>query len=206
MQEYLNAVFIWYMDNINYYTITLLMTIESTFLPVPSELVVPPAAYKAAQGELNIFLVLFFSTFGAVLGTLINYYFARSVGRVVIYKFANTRFANLCLIEPASIQKAESFFVKRGNLSVLMGRLLPVIRHLISIPAGLAKMPIKSFILYSTIGSLLWNVLLAMLGYFLPEKTIETYLNEITLALVGLVVFLVVYAIGKRVSDIIPRG
>ena len=131
----------WCLDHLNYWTITLLMAIESSFIPFPSEVVVPPAAYKAAGGnsDLNVFLVVIFATIGANIGAIINYYIAYFVGRPLVYKFANSRFGHMCLIDEAKVQNAEHYFDKHGALSTFIGRLIPAVRQLISIPAGLAK-------------------------------------------------------------------
>jgi len=187
----------WYMEHMNYFTITLLMTIESSFIPFPSEIVVPPAAYKAAQGELNIFLVIFFSTLGALIGALFNYFLALWIGRAAVYSFARTRFANMCLIDTKAVQKAEAYFVKNGNISTLIGRLIPGIRQLISIPAGLSKMPLKSFITYTLIGALAWNIILAMLGYFIPQSLVEEYYREISHIMLILGVLFGIYLLYK---------
>lgn len=178
MTEIFQSIATWYMAHINYFTITLLMTIESSFIPFPSEIVVPPAAYLSAKGELNIFLVIFFSTFGALLGALFNYYFALYLGRKVIYAFANTKLAHFMFINEQSVEKSEEYFRKRGNISTLIGRLIPAIRQLISLPAGLARMALRNFIIYTTIGAGLWNIVLAILGYFFysqKEKFQEYY-------------------------------
>ncbi len=114
------------------------MTIESSFIPFPSEVIIPPAAYKAAvNDELNIYLVVLFATIGADIGALINYYLAKWLGRPIIYKFANSRIGHMCLIDEAKVQHAESYFDKHGALSTFIGRLIPAVRQLISIPAGL---------------------------------------------------------------------
>jgi membrane protein DedA with SNARE-associated domain len=197
-------VIAWYMDNMNYFTITLLMAIESSFIPLPSELVVPPAAYKAAQGELNIYLVVIFATIGALIGALFNYTLAYFVGRAAIYKLANTRLARLFLIEPKSIQKSEDYFIKNGNISTLIGRLVPVIRHLISIPAGLAKMPLRSFIIYTTIGAFIWNICLALMGYFIPKELIENYYHELTIGGLALGFLFVAYLVYKGFKNKAP--
>lgn len=197
-------VIAWYMDNMNYFTITLLMAIESSFIPLPSELVVPPAAYKAAQGELNIYLVVIFATIGALIGALFNYTLAYFVGRAAIYKLANTRLAHLLLIEPKSIQKSEDYFIKNGNISTLIGRLVPVIRHLISIPAGLAKMPLRSFIIYTTIGAFIWNICLALMGYFIPKELIENYYHELTIGGLALGFLFVAYLVYKGFKNKAP--
>ncbi len=185
------------MDHMNYYTITLLMAIESSFVPFPSEIVVPPAAYKAAQGELNLFLVIFFATLGAMIGALFNYYLALWIGRAAIYSFAKTRLARMLLIEPKSIEKAENYFIKNGNISTLIGRMIPAIRQLISIPAGLARMPMKYFLLYTFIGASMWNIILALIGYYAPRDLVELYYKEISIAMIGLGVLFAFYLVYK---------
>lgn len=197
MSEIFTNVTAWYMDHMNYYTITILMAIESSFIPFPSEIVVPPAAYKAAQGELNIFLVIFFSTLGAMIGALFNYYLALWIGRAAIYSFARTRIANMLLIDTTSIEKAENYFIKNGKISTLIGRLIPGIRQLISIPAGLARMPLKYFIIYTFIGASAWNIVLALLGYFAPPNLVDLYYKEISYAMLGLGVLFVLYLFYK---------
>jgi len=197
MTEVFTDITSWYMDHMNYYTITLLMAIESSFIPFPSEIVVPPAAYKAAQGELNLFLVIFFATFGAMIGALFNYYLALWIGRAAIYSFAKTRLARMLLIEPKSIEKAENYFIKNGKISTLIGRMIPAIRQLISIPAGLARMPLKYFLLYTFIGAALWNLILALIGYYAPRDLVELYYKEISIAMIGLGVLFVFYLVYK---------
>lgn len=160
----------WYLDHLNYLTITILMAIESSFIPFPSEVVIPPAAYKAAVGnELNIYLVVLFSTLGANIGALINYYLAKYLGRPIIYKFADSRLGHMCLIDGPKVEKAEKYFEKYGALSTFIGRLMPAVRQLISIPAGLARMKLSTFLIYTTIGAGLWNIILAALGYYLSK-------------------------------------
>ena len=128
------------LDNLNYGTITFLMMLESTVVPVPSELVVSPAAYHAAAGNLNIFLVILFATIGADLGATINYVGGYYLGRPIIYKFANSRWGRLCLLNQEKVEKSEKYFYNHGMVATISGRLIPGIRHLISIPAGIAKM------------------------------------------------------------------
>ena len=191
----------WCLDHLNYWTITLLMTIESSFIPFPSEVVVPPAAYKAAAGDLNIWLVIFFSTLGAVFGALINYYLALWLGKPIVYKFANSRFGHMCLINQEKVETAENFFNKHGVIATFIGRLVTVVRQLISIPAGLAKMHIGKFILFTALGAGIWNSILAALGWFLedivPEdqliSTVSKYSHEIGYVIVGLVVLALGY-------------
>jgi len=159
----------WCLDNLNYWTITLLMAIESSVIPLPSELVVPPAAYKAAAGELNIYLVVFFSTLGALLGSLANYYLAMVIGRPIVYRFANSRFGHMLMLDEHTVRKTEAFFENNGAISIFTGRLLPGVRHLISIPAGLSRMNLPKFILYTTLGAGIWNIILAAIGYYLES-------------------------------------
>ena len=186
----------WCLDNLNYWTITLLMAIESSFIPFPSEVVVPPAAYKAAaSGELNVWLVVFFATVGALIGALINYFLALWLGKPVVYKFANSRLGHMCLLDEQKVVKAEQFFIRYGVAATLVGRLVPAVRQLISIPAGLARMNIAKFALYTAIGAGLWNGVLAALGYYLeavvPEEllvaTVTTYSHEIGYGIIAIV-------------------
>lgn len=170
------------LDNLNYGTILLLMLIESTFIPFPSEVVVPPAAYNAAAGELNVFLVVLFATIGADLGAAINYGLAYYLGRPFIYRFANSRWGKLCLLNQQKIEKSEKFFTDHGVTATLVGRVLPAIRQLISIPAGLAKMNFAKFILYTTIGAGVWNSILATMGWYLhsfvPKNQLDDKITE----------------------------
>ena len=187
----------------------LFMTIESSFIPFPSEAVVPPAAWKAAvTGEMNVFLVVVFATLGALIGALINYYIAVWFGRPIVYKFANSRFGHMCLIDEAKVQKAEQFFDQHGVLSTLIGRLVPVVRQLISIPAGLARMSVARFVIYTSLGAGIWNVILAALGYYMAYipgmqseeavmNKVKEYSSEIGVAFIVVAVAVVVYLIYK---------
>lgn len=195
----------WYLDNLNYFTITILMAIESSFIPLPSEFIVPPAAYKAAAGEqLNIYLVVFFATVGANIGALFNYFLARYLGRPLVYKFANSRIGHMCMVNQAKVEKSERFFDKYGATATFIGRLLPAVRHLISIPAGLVRMKLSTFILYTTLGAFLWNIILAAMGYYMSkipgieteEQLIEQvtkYSSEIGYIIIGLAIIVVAF-------------
>ena len=199
----------WCLDHLNYWTIILLMTIESSFIPFPSEVVVPPAAYKAAVGDsMNVYLVVLCATLGADLGALINYFLAKWLGRPIVYKFANSRFGHMCLIDEAKVQHAEEYFDKHGALSTFIGRLIPAVRQLISIPAGLAKMKLGTFLLYTTLGAGIWNSILAAIGYYLSTVPgIETeeqllakvteYSHELGYIFIGIGAFVVGYLIYK---------
>ena len=188
MKETLLPIITWYMDHINYYTVCLLMTIESSLIPFPSEIVVPPAAWKAAQGELSLGLVILSATVGAMAGALFNYYLALFLGRRIVYAFSETKLAHMLLIKRESVEKAEEFFLKYGASSTFIGRLVPAIRQLISLPAGLARMNLKPFLLYTTLGAGIWNVVLALLGYYLysQKELLDKYFREISIALLGL--------------------
>lgn len=166
------------LGNLNYGTVFFLMMLESTVIPVPSELVVSPAAYHAAGGNMNIWLVILFSTLGADLGATINYVVAYFVGRPVIYKFANSKLGHLCLLNQQKVEKSEKYFYDHGMVATITGRLIPGIRHLISIPAGLAKMAYMWFLLYTTLGAGVWNCILAALGWYLHAIVPESQLND----------------------------
>lgn len=166
------------LNNLNYPTIFFLMMLESTVIPVPSELVVSPAAYHAAGGNLNMWLVILFATLGADLGATINYVVALYVGRPVIYRFANSRWGKMCLLNQEKVEKSERYFDDHGIVATLTGRLIPGIRHLISIPAGLARMNYWKFLLYTTIGAGLWHSILAALGWYLHAIVPEEQLND----------------------------
>jgi membrane protein DedA with SNARE-associated domain len=203
-----STVIDWYMSNMNYFTIYLLMTIESTFIPLPSELVLPPAAWLASQGELNMFLIVLFATLGCITGALINYTLSYYLGRAIIYGLADSKYAKIFFINRVKLEKAEKYFIDNGNTSTFIGRLVPGIRHLISIPAGLAKMDLKKFILYTFVGSALWNTILSLLGYFFGknQEVLMKYFNEFKWFAVGLGVLFVLYLIfikGKKKKKIV---
>ena len=199
----------WCLENLNYWTITLLMAIESSFIPFPSEVVVPPAAYKAAaSGEMNVWLVVLFATVGALIGAFINYFLALWLGKPIVYKFANSRIGHMCLLDEQKVVKAEQFFNRYGITATLIGRLIPAVRQLISIPAGLAKMNIAKFTLFTAIGAGLWNGVLAAMGYYLeavvPEEqliaTVTEYSHEIGYGIIAVVALALAFVIYKGVK------
>ncbi len=195
----------WYEENMNYGTITALMAVESSFIPFPSEIVIPPAAYIASKADsnLNIFLVVAFGTLGALIGAFINYYLALWLGRPIIYKFADSKLGRLCLLSKEKIETAENYFVKHGNVSTLVGRLIPAVRQLISIPAGLARMNLFSFVLYTTLGAGAWNCVLALLGYIAQgqQELIEAYSHELSIIIMALFGLVIVYFIVKKLCQ-----
>ena len=194
------------LGNLNYTTIFFLMLLESTVVPVPSELVVSPAAYHAASGNLNVVLVVLFATIGADVGASINYVAGYFLGRPIIYKFANSRWGHLCLLNQEKVEKSEKYFYDHGVVATLTGRLIPGIRHLISIPAGLSKMPYWKFLFYTTIGAGAWHTILAALGWWLHSFVPEDQLNDkileygdyIKWAIILLVVLAIAYFVGKH--------
>ena len=159
------------LDNLNYFWIIVFMTIESSFIPFPSEVVMIPAAYMAAaEGQMSIPMIITCGTLGALFGALINYTLAYYLGRPIVYKFANSRFGHMCLIDQEKVEKAEAYFYKHGVISTLIGRLIPAIRQLISIPAGLSKMNIWKFIIYTCLGAGIWNGVLVGIGLIVHSQ------------------------------------
>ena len=194
------------LSNLNYGTIFFLMMLESTVVPVPSEFLVTPAAYHAASGQLDIWLVILAATIGADLGASINYFVALYVGRPVIYRFANSHWGKMCLLNQEKVEKSERYFDEHGIVATLTGRLIPGIRHLISIPAGLARMNYWKFLLYTTIGAGAWHSILAALGWYLhaivPEEQLNDKISEyaeyIKIVILALVVLAIVYFLIKH--------
>lgn len=197
----------WCLEHLNYWTITLLMAIESSFIPFPSEVVVPPAAYKSAMdGSMNPMLITLFATLGADIGAVINYALARYLGRPIIYRFAESRIGHICLLNNQKIQKAEEYFDSHGAMGTLIGRLVPAVRQLISIPAGLARMNVARFLLYTTIGAGIWNSILCGLGWYIGqnysgqlEEKIALYNGELSIAMIIVAAVAVSYLIYKGI-------
>lgn len=197
----------WCLDHLNYWTITILMTIESSAIPFPSEIVVPPAAYHAAAtGEMNLPLIIIFATLGAFLGATINYFLSLWLGRPVIYKFADSKLGHMLMIDGTKVKRAEDYFNEHGAISTLIGRLIPVIRQLISIPAGLSRMNFARFAFFTTIGAGIWNIVLAVLGFCLekavPEEQlvdkVTEYSHEIGYSIAGIVIIVLAVIIIKN--------
>lgn len=211
----LNAAdfFAWFVENANYLFVFVFMLIESSFIPFPSEVVVPPAAYLACANPdsgMNIFVVVFMATLGALYGAFVNYYLSLWIGRPLVYRFADSRLGHACLIDRAKVEKAERYFDSHGAVSTFVGRLIPAIRQLISIPAGLARMNVGVFALFTALGALVWNAILAALGYWLslhvslPQlfDKVEEYNRYLTWGGYGLLavclIFICYKALGKR--------
>lgn len=198
--------FQWFVDNANYLFVFLFMVIESSFVPFPSEVVVPPAAYLActhtgAGADMNVFVVVLLATLGALVGSYINYFLALWIGRPVVYRFADTRVAHALLINRDKVVHAEQYFDKHGAVSTFIGRLIPAVRQLISIPAGIARMNIWVFSLFTFLGALLWNGVLGALGYWLslhvsPDQLfdkVEEYNKYLSWGGLGLAVVCVLF-------------
>lgn len=200
----------WYGENMNYFTITTLMTIESSFIPFPSEIVIPPAAYVASSKEsslnvsdsyvINLLLIVIFGTIGSLLGAIINYVLAIRLGRPIIYKFADSKLGHICLLSSEKIKNAEEYFNKHGKISTFVGRLIPGIRQLISIPAGLARMQFLPFIIYTTLGAGIWNIILALLGYIANGNSdlIDKYSHELSMIILVALGLIILYFIIKK--------
>ena len=205
--------FQWFIENANYLFVFVFMMVESSFVPFPSEVVVPPAAYLACSNmgvgqDMNVFLVVLVATLGAMCGALINYYLALWVGRPVIYRFADSRIGHACLIDRAKVEEAERYFDKHGAISTFIGRLIPAVRQLISIPAGLSRMNLGVFCLFTFLGALLWNVILAILGWQLsvhvaPQDlfdAVERYNRYLTWGGLALLVICIAFILFKAFS------
>ena len=189
------------LSNLNYYTVFLLMLMESTVLPVPSELVVAPAAFNAAEGDYSFWLIILLATLGADCGATINYMAGYYLGRPIIYAFANSKWGKMCLLNQQKVEQAEKYFDNHGAVATITGRLVPGIRHLISIPAGLAKMNYWRFLLFTTIGAGSWNIILGAMGWYMHSfvtrselnDKIEEYAEYIKFIILGLIVLVILY-------------
>ncbi len=186
-QDLVDLIFDW-----GYVGIFCLMAIESSFIPFPSEIVLIPAGYLASQGEMGMPQIMVSALGGSLLGAFVNYYLAFLVGRKILKKYGKYIF-----IKESALGKMDSFFEKHGHISTFTGRLIPGIRQLISIPAGLAKMNIVTFSLFTALGAGIWAFILVMLGYFIGEnqELIDAYLKQIVSVVLILLLFLgLIYA------------
>ena len=207
----------WYAANMNHASITALMTIESSFIPFPSEVVIPPAVYVAATPTsplcvtgnylVDVALIVLFGTIGAMLGAVINYLLSLWLGRIVIYKFADSKLGHLCMLNSEKVKKAEDYFNEHGKVSTFVGRLIPGIRQLISIPAGLAKMHFGQFMLYTFLGASIWNIVLAVLGYVAHGRAdlINKYSHELSVAILVLLAIVIGYFVVRKLIALSKR-
>ena len=202
----------WFKDHMSYGTIVLLMAIESSIIPLPSEVVVPPAAYFSLQtgSDLNFGMVILCATVGAYIGSAINYGLSVVIGRPVFYAFADSKVGHLLMLNRKKLEKAENYFQQKGSVSIFFGRLLPAVRHLISIPAGLSRMHFGTFSLFTVLGAALWNVVLSLLGYLLykivPDDSLlfvelehySHYLKIAGFALLGVAAIYIIFKVYKN--------
>lgn len=209
MEQFIIELFRGALENLNYGWVILLMAIESSFIPFPSEVVMIPAAYMAcADGEMSIPIIIFCGTAGALIGAFINYGLSYWLGRPIVYRFANSRFGHVCLIDQKKVEKAEQYFDSHGAISTLIGRMIPAIRQLISIPAGLAKMNLGSFTLYTCLGAAIWNAILVGIGVACHKavdketliQTISHYSHIIGYAAIAICLLIIVYLIWQGVK------
>ncbi len=173
------SLYDWFKDNVSYGLVLALMAVESSFIPFPSEIVVPPAAYLAQTNPalgLNPVMLVVFATLGALLGATVNYVLSLLIGRPLVYSFADSRIGHMLLIDRPKVENAEDYFDKHGAISTLLGRLIPAVRQLISIPAGLARMNFAKFAIFTSLGAGIWNAVLAGLGVWLSTWVPEDQL------------------------------
>ena len=207
----------WYSAHMNYASITALMAVESSFIPFPSEVVIPPAAFVAGQPEsvlcatgnyfVDVLIIVFFGTLGAMIGAIINYGLSVWLGRIIIYKFADSKVGHICLLSSEKIQKAEEYFREKGNVSAFIGRFIPGIRQLISIPAGLSRMHFGSFLWWTFLGAFIWNCILAAIGYVAAGQMdrIKEYSHELSVAILVLLGVVILYFVIKKIIALTKR-
>ena len=217
-RSWINVITDWYAAHMNYGSITALMTIESSFIPFPSEVVIPPAVYVASDPNsavyatdnyiVNVLLIVLFGTIGAILGAIINYILSMWLGRAIIYAFADSKLGHLCLLSREKVEKAEAYFNEHGKVSTFIGRLIPGIRQLISIPAGLSKMHFGWFLFYTFLGAGIWNCVLALLGYIAHGQAdlIDKYSHELSVAILVVLGLAILYFIVKKLIASTKRG
>ena len=215
--SFIDDIISWYSAHMNYASITALMAVESSFIPFPSEIVVPPAAFVAGDPEsvlyatgiypVDVLIIVLFGTLGAMIGAVINYGLAAWLGRPIIYKFADSKLGHLCLLSSEKLEKAEAYFREKGNVSTFIGRFIPGIRQLISIPAGLSKMHFSAFLWWTFLGAFIWNCILAALGYLAAGQMdlIKQYSHELSVAILALLGIAVLYWGIKRIIVLTKR-
>lgn len=205
------ALFEWFVNNASYLFVFIFMAVESSFVPFPSEIVVPPAVWLALTGrdDMNVAGILFFATAGAVVGATINYLLSLWLGRPIVYGFANSRLGHFFLLNEEKVKKSEEYFRQHGASSTLIGRLIPAVRQLISIPAGLSRMNFWRFVAFTALGAGIWNCVLAFVGYLLSRicdtkeaafQMVEQYNGYLTIGGLILLVLCIMYMVYKAFS------
>ena len=207
----------WYSAHMNYASITALMAVESSFIPFPSEVVIPPAAFVAGQPEsvlcatgnyfVDVLFIVLFGTLGAMIGAIINYGLSVWLGRIIIYKFADSKLGHMCLLSSEKLQRAEEYFREKGNVSTFIGRFIPGIRQLISIPAGLSRMNFGAFLWWTFLGAFIWNCVLAAIGYVAAGQMslIKEYSHELSVAILVLLGAVILYYAAKYLIALAKR-
>ena len=215
--SFIDNIISWYSAHMNYASITALMAVESSFIPFPSEVVIPPAAFVAGQPDsvlcatgnypVDVLIIVLFGTLGAMIGAIINYGLSVWLGRIIIYKFADSKVGHLCLLSSEKIQKAEEYFREKGNVSTFIGRFIPGIRQLISIPAGLSRMHFGSFLWWTFLGAFIWNCILALMGYIAAGQMdlIKEYSHELSVAILVLLGAVVLFYTAKYLISLAKR-
>ena len=206
----IDNIITWYSAHMNYASITALMAVESSFIPFPSEVVIPPAAFVAGQPDsvlcttgnypVDVLLIILFGTLGAMIGAIINYGLSVWLGRLIIYKFADSKLGHMCLLSGEKLQRAEEYFREKGNVSTFIGRFIPGIRQLISIPAGLSRMHFGAFLWWTFLGAFIWNCILAAVGYVAAGQMdrIKEYSHELSVAILVLFGLVVAYFVIRK--------
>jgi len=191
-------------STLNYKTIIILMAVESSLIPFPSEVVMPPAGYLASQGQLDLKLAIVCGVIGSLLGALFNYGLAATLGRVLLESFVNSRWGKLLLLSQKKLNQSEAYFNRYGRAATFWGRLVPAVRQLISLPAGLSRMPLASFVIFTALGSAVWMTILTLAGYYFGANQTAIagyyhYAQKITwLVLVLLFGWLIIYLFNKK--------
>ena len=215
--SFIDNIISWYSAHMNYASITALMAVESSFIPFPSEVVIPPAAFVAGQPDsvlcatgnypVDVLIIVLFGTLGAMIGAIINYALSVWLGRLIIYKFADSKLGHMCLLSSKKIQRAEEYFREKGNVSTFIGRFIPGIRQLISIPAGLSQMNFGAFLWWTFLGAFIWNCILAALGYIAAGQMslIKEYSHELSVAILVLLGAVVLFYTAKYLISLAKR-
>lgn len=215
--SFIDNIISWYSAHMNYASITALMAVESSFIPFPSEVVISPAAFVAGQPDsvlcatgnypVDVLIIVLFGTLGAMIGAIINYALSVWLGRLIIYKFADSKLGHMCLLSSEKIQRAEEYFREKGNVSTFIGRFIPGIRQLISIPAGLSRMNFGAFLWWTFLGAFLWNCILAALGYIAAGQMslIKEYSHELSVAILVLLGAVVLFYTAKYLISLAKR-